>query len=139
ASAILFSTKGIVIKLAYAEGLDAETLMALRLGLALPVYIVIGALSVRDRFRTARPLPARRLVLATCFVGLLGYYVASYTDFLGLLHISAQFERMILFTYPLLVVLFGAWFFGHRIRPSALVAIGIAYCGLALMVIEKLG
>jgi drug/metabolite transporter (DMT)-like permease len=139
ASALLFSTKGIIIKLAYAEGLDAETLMALRLGLALPVYLVIGAFSIRDRRRTGRALPDRRLVFATCLVGLLGYYVASYTDFLGLQYVSAQFERMILFTYPLLVVLFGAWFFGQKTRPAALVCIGIAYCGLALMVVEKLG
>lgn len=139
ASALLFSTKGIIIKLAYEEGLDAETLMALRLGLALPVYLVIGALSIRDRRRTGRALPNRRLVLGTCLVGLLGYYVASYTDFLGLIHVSAQFERMILFTYPLLVVLFGALFFGHKASPAVLVCMGIAYCGLALMVLEKLG
>ncbi|MCW5713337.1 MAG: DMT family transporter [Bauldia sp.] len=139
ASALLFSTKGIVIKLAYAEGLDAETLMALRLGLALPVYLVIGALSIRDRRRTGRALPPRRQVVAACFVGILGYYVASYTDFLGLRYVSAQFERMILFTYPLLVVLFGAWFFGQKPQRSAIIAIGIAYCGLALMVMEKLG
>jgi len=139
ASALLFSTKGIIIKLAYEEGLDAETLMALRLGLALPVYLVIGAFSIRDRRRTGRALPDRRLVFATCFVGLLGYYVASYTDFLGLQYVSAQLERMILFTYPLLVVLFGAWFFGQKTRPAALVCIAVAYCGLALMVVEKLG
>lgn len=139
AAAFLFSTKGVVIKLAYEEGLDAETLMALRLGLSLPVYLAIGALSIRDRRKTGRPLPGRRLVLSACFVGFLGYYVASYTDFLGLEYVSAQFERMIIFTYPLLVVLFGAWFFGQKARPAAFVCIAIAYGGLALMIVEKLG
>ncbi|MGV8839384.1 MAG: DMT family transporter [Bauldia sp.] len=139
AAAFLFSTKGIVIKLAYEEGLDAETLMALRLGLSLPVYLAIGVFSIRDHRKTGRPLPGLRLVASACFVGFLGYYVASYTDFLGLQYVSAQFERMIIFTYPLLVVLFGAWFFGQKARPAALVCIAIAYGGLALMIVEKLG
>ena len=99
ASALLFSTKGIIIKLGYQEGLDAETLLALRLGIALPVFLAIGALSLRDRARKARPLPSLRLVAASAGVGLLGYYFAAYTDFLGLQYISAQFERMILFTF----------------------------------------
>ena len=36
-------------------------------------------------------------MLAT-FAGLLGYWFASYTDFLGLVYISAQFERLM--SYP---------------------------------------
>ncbi len=136
-SALLFSAKGVVIKLAYGEGLDAETLMASRLGLALPVYLAIGALSLHDRFRRSRPLPSRRLVLAAAGVGLLGYYGASYLDFLGLETISAQFERMILFTFPLFVVLFGAWFFGLPARREVLLAIAVSYAGLALMFAGK--
>jgi drug/metabolite transporter (DMT)-like permease len=138
ASALLFASKGVVVKLAYQEGLDAETLLALRLGLALPVYLAIGALSFRDRARTGRPLPVRRLVIASALVGLLGYYVASYTDFLGLQYISAQFERMILFTFPLFVVLFGAWFFNLPARREVLIAIAVAYAGLAIMFFGRL-
>jgi drug/metabolite transporter (DMT)-like permease len=132
-AALLFSSKGIVIKLAYGEGLDPETLLGIRLGLALPVYLAIGALSLRDRARQGRSLPGRRLVAGAALVGVLGYYVASYTDFLGLQYISAQFERMILFTFPLFVVLFGAWFFGQPIRRAALIAIAISYAGLAII------
>lgn len=131
--AILFASKGIIIKLAYGEGLDAETLLGLRLALALPVYLVIGAISLRDRALQGRGLPSRDLVIRAALVGVLGYYVASYADFLGLQHIGAQFERMILFTFPLFVVLFGAWFFGQPIRRAAVVAIGIAYIGLAVV------
>ena len=49
---------------------------------------------------------------------MLGYWFASYTDFLGLVYISAQFERLILFTYPAFVVLFGALFFGQPMRRA---------------------
>jgi drug/metabolite transporter (DMT)-like permease len=135
--ALLFSTKAVVIKLAYAETIDAETLLALRMGLALPFYAVIGGLPVRDRVRGGRPLPPARQIMAAAAVGLLGYWFASYTDFLGLEYISAQFERLILFTYPLFVVVFGAMFFRQPIRLRALLALGVSYIGLAAIFGEK--
>ncbi|MCW5696373.1 MAG: EamA family transporter [Bauldia sp.] len=139
AGAVLWSTKGIFIKLAYAEGVDATTLLALRLGLSLPVYLVIGAFSLRDRHRDGRGLPSARAIAMTAFVGFLGYYVASYTDFLGLQYISAQFERMILFTFPLFVVIFGALWFGQKVQPMGLVAIGVSYAGIAVMFAGRAG
>ena len=48
-------------------------------------------------------------------LGLLGYYGASILDFLGLQYISASLERLILFTYPLLTILIGVFFFGTRL------------------------
>jgi drug/metabolite transporter (DMT)-like permease len=131
--AVLFSTKAIFIKLAYAEGINAETLLALRMLLSLPFYVSIGLLSVAERHRTGRELPSGGLVFRAALVGLLGYWFASYTDFLGLVYISAQFERLILFTYPAFVVLFGALFFAQPIRPKALTGIAISYAGLALI------
>src|SRR5690606_8795224 len=84
AGAVLFSTKGVGIKLAYAEGVDAETLLALRMALAMPFYLVVGVLAVRERTRRDEALPERRLVVRAGLVGVLGYWFASYTDFLGL-------------------------------------------------------
>lgn len=136
--ALLFSTKAVAIKLAYEDPVDAETLLALRMLMAMPFYAAIGALSVRDRIRTGRPLPSRGLVVRALLVGLLGYWFASYTDFLGLEFITAQFERLILFTYPLFVVLFGAMFFGQPVRLRALLAIGVSYLGLVVIFGEKL-
>ena len=137
--AALFSTKAIFIKLAYGEGINAETLLALRMVLSLPVYAAIGLLSVRDRVRTGRPLPDRALVLRAAGVGALGYWFASYADFLGLVYISAQFERLILFTYPAFVVILGALFFAQPIRLRTVVGIGISYAGLAFIFATKLG
>jgi drug/metabolite transporter (DMT)-like permease len=142
AGAILFSTKAVAIKLAYADTatpVDAETLLALRMLMALPFYLVIGLLAVRDRRRTGKPLPPRRQAVAALLVGLLGYWFASYTDFLGLEYISAQFERLILFTYPLFVVILGALFFGQAISPRAVLAILVSYLGLAVIFGDKLG
>ena len=71
-------------------------------------------------------------------VGLLGYWFARYTDFAGLEYISAQFERLILFTYPLFVVLFGAAFFGQPMRLRTVAAIAVSYIGLAVIFTDKL-
>ena len=133
AGALLFSTKAIAIKLVYQDHVDATTLLALRMLVSLPFYAAIGLYSVRDRKTTGRPLPATRLVAAAAAVGLLGYWVASYLDFLGLEYISAQYERLILFTYPLFVVIFGALFFGQRITARIVVAIAISYLGLIVI------
>jgi drug/metabolite transporter (DMT)-like permease len=140
--ALLFSTKAIIIKLAYADTatpVDAITLLALRMMMALPIYLVIGGLAVRERKRSGEPLPPRGAVIKALFVGLLGYWFASYTDFAGLQYISAQFERLILFTYPLFVVLLGALFFGQKIQLRAVLAILVSYIGLAVIFSEKLG
>jgi drug/metabolite transporter (DMT)-like permease len=137
AGAILFSTKAIIIKLAYGGGINAETLLALRMGLALPFYGIIGWTALADRRRSGRPLPSRSLVLRAAFVGMIGYWFASYTDFLSLVYISAQFERLILFTYPAFVVVLGALFFAQPIRRAAIIGIAISYTGLALIFATK--
>lgn len=136
--AALFSTKGIIIKLAYGVRLDAETLLALRMGLSLPFYLAIASFALRDRRRSGLPLPGLRVWISAILVGLLGYWFASYADFLGLKYITAQFERLILFTYPLFVVLLGALFFGQPVTRRILVAIAVSYSGLALIFSENL-
>ena len=136
--AILFSTKAIAIKLAYGDPVDAATLLALRMALSVPIYVVIGALAVADRRRRGEPLPAAKTVLLAALIGALGYWFASYSDFIGLEFISAQFERLILFTYPLFVVIFGALFFRQPMRLKAVAAILVSYGGLALIFVEKM-
>jgi drug/metabolite transporter (DMT)-like permease len=138
AGAFLFSSKAIIIKLGYGEGLNAETLIALRMVLALPFYGAIGLISVRQRLTTGRALPDFGLVWRAAAVGVLGYWFASYADFLGLVFISAQFERLILFTYPAFVVLFGALFFSQPIRARTVLGIAISYAGLSLIFATRL-
>src|SRR5690606_39408071 len=77
-------------------------------------------------------LTPRRL-LACMAVGALGYYVSSYLDFAGLAFVSAQYERLVLFTYPFFVLLFGVWFFGDRMNWKLLPAMLITYAGLMVI------
>ena len=141
--AFLFASKGIWIKLAYHYQTDASSLLTLRLALATPFFLLGGVLTwwrARGSNTSALPPVDRepRLYLKAMAVGVLGYWVASYTDFASLETLSPQFERMILFTYPLFVILFGAFVFGQALRVSALWTFAIAYAGLALVFVTDL-
>ena len=131
--ALLFATKGIIIKLMYAEQIGVETLLALRMAFAIPLYLIIALWTLRRRAAKAMGLPPRSVLLRAALVGLLGYYLANYLDFLGLVFITAHFERLILFTYPLFVMIFGAHFFGGRMTAWGIAALVLSYLGLAII------
>ena len=128
--AVLFAAKGILIKLAFAEGVDTLTLLALRMGLSVPVYVAVGVLAYARERQRAVPMPAYAKAL---LIGVIGYWFSSYADFKGLETLTPQFERLILFTYPLFVLLLGAALFNMPLRWKPLVAFGIAYLGLAVV------
>ena len=41
---LLFSSKAVVVKLSYAEGVDTITALMLRMGFSLPIFLVVGIL-----------------------------------------------------------------------------------------------
>ncbi|MGE5337736.1 MAG: DMT family transporter [Gemmatimonadota bacterium] len=125
---VLFSGKAIVIKLAYRYGVDAETLLALRMLLAVPFFVAVLWWTSRG----ARPLtPTEHAKVVV--LGLLGYYAASYADFLGLQYISAGLERLILFLNPTIVLVLSVLFFARRVDRRDLIALALAYGGIVLV------
>jgi drug/metabolite transporter (DMT)-like permease len=128
AGAVGFSFKAILVKLAYQYDVDAETLLALRMAFSLPFFLVMALVAGR---RATRRLDGRDW-LWMAGLGFLGYYLASYLDFLGLQYISAALERLILFLYPTLVIVLSALFLGKPITGRALAALGLCYLGIAL-------
>jgi drug/metabolite transporter (DMT)-like permease len=133
-AAVGFSFKAILVKLAYRYGVDAETLLALRMAFSLPFFIAMGWMSAHRATRRLTPHDGAWLF----GLGLLGYYLASYLDFLGLHYISAALERLILFVYPTLVVLLAALWLGQPLTRRALGALALCYAGIALAVAHDL-
>ena len=131
ASAILFSSKSIFIKLAYQEAVSPVTLLTLRMVFALPFFLIMVFLSGR---REQSATLTQRDWLVLFLLGFGGYYLASLLDFLGLQYISAGLERLVLFLYPTLTVLITA--FVLRRPPSRLtwLAILVSYAGMTLVV-----
>ena len=135
--AALFATKGIVIKLALNEGIDTVTTLTWRMIVAVPIFLTVGIIGYRRKLRelpasTPSPLTLP-VLLQTLGVGVLGYYVASLLDFSALEYISAQFDRLILLTYPFFVVLFGAVFFKRKITLPMIGALAVSYFGIAII------
>ncbi len=127
----LFSFKSIVIKLAYQYQIGADQVIALRMLMSAPVYLAIFAyLHYKKPLPFVRVWQRKWLLLAA---GLLGYYLASLLDLIGLTLISAQLERLILFTYPGFVMLF-SWLFWRRLPGSkTLIAMLVTYLGILLV------
>jgi len=133
--ATCFSTKAIFVKLAYRDtGVSAVTLLALRMIFSLP-FFVISAITASGKQNNIRFSPKQWFYVA--LVGCLGYYVSSLLDFLGLQYVSAGIERLILFIYPTMVLLFIALFFGDRIRQKQWLAVAITYAGLILAFVAE--
>jgi drug/metabolite transporter (DMT)-like permease len=129
-AAIAFSGKAIIIKLAYRHGVDAVTLLALRMLFSAPLFALLAWWATRDSAVPALSGPDLRGVL---ILGLVGYYLASYFDFLGLQHITAALERLILFVHPTFVLIFSALLFHRKITQRDLVAVALSYLGIALV------
>lgn len=131
--ASFFSTKAIFIKLAYLEQSDAALMLAYRMIFSLPVFAAIGVWALMKRRASGTADPSRGEYLRAAFVGFLGYYVASQFDFAGLMFITAQLERLVLFTYPLFVMFLSAALYGERITRSGFAAAAVTYTGLGIV------
>ena len=125
---IAFSGKAIIVKLAYRYGVDAVTLIMLRMLFALPFFAVMAWWASRGK-----PPLTRKDWLGVLGLGFTGYYLASFLDFAGLAYISASLERLILYLNPTLVLLLGLVLYKRRITSPQLLGMGISYCGVMLV------
>ncbi len=131
-----FSLRPILIKLAYGYVVDPVTLLALRMLFSLPFFLAAAAWAGRGEQRS--PV-SRRDAWAIVCLGFVGYYFASFVDFLGLQYISAGLGRLILFLYPTLVVLLSLAFLRKRPSGREIAALALTYSGLALVLWRATG
>jgi len=124
----LFSLKSIFIKLAYAHGLETNTLLFLRMVISLPIYLLILLYLIARR--TAPQSSIKNHFATIVFLGFIGYFLASWLDLKGLEYISAGLERLTLFTYPIFVAIFGALFFKIPITKKLYLTLFLTYLGL---------
>ncbi|WP_026462322.1 DMT family transporter [Adhaeribacter aquaticus] len=133
-SAVCFSSKAVIVKLAYQYHVDTISLLTLRMAFSVPVFVVTGFFSKSNKGAQSGSISSKDygwLIL----MGFIGYYLSSLFDFLGLQYISAGLERLILFVYPTLVVLFSYLFLGKPIYPKQYIALGLTYAGVLLVLL----
>ncbi|WP_413700166.1 DMT family transporter [Psychromonas sp. KJ10-10] len=135
---LLFSLKSIFIKFAYAQGLDANSVLVLRMAIAVPFYVVILIYLLVKQKGEAVAVISKPITLQVLGLGFLGYYLSSLLDLMGLEYISAQLERLTLFTYPFLVAIIGYFLFKHPLSKRMIASLIISYLGLWVVMGQEL-
>jgi drug/metabolite transporter (DMT)-like permease len=129
-ASIFFSTKAIFVKLAFRDtGVDALTLLSLRMLFSLPFYIAAAWIAGR---KAGEARLSRRDWLLVIAMGILGYYLSSLFDFIGLQYVSAGLERLILFLYPTFAILINTYYFKTKLEKAQLIALLLTYLGIGI-------
>lgn len=126
--AIAFSGKAIIVKLAYRYGVDAVTLIMYRMLFALPIFTLMAWWASRGKAALTR-----KDWLGVLWLGLTGYYLASFLDFAGLAYITASLERLILYLNPTLVLLLGLVLYRRQVTRPQIIGMAVSYSGVVLV------
>jgi drug/metabolite transporter (DMT)-like permease len=133
---LLFSLKSIFIKFLYLEDLGADEVLFFRMAMSLPIYMIILIWLLRTKTSNAKiDLSATTKIF---LLGFVGYYLASLLDLMSLELISAQLERLGLFTYPFMVALLGFFFFKEPLTLRLVFSLVITYAGLLVVMGQEI-
>lgn len=131
--AMLFSGKAILVKLSFAYGADAETLLALRMLMSMPLFWGIFWWEARRKPMS----PTTWLDRGKLFLlGFLGYFFSSYINFLGLQYISVGLERIVLYLTPTIVLLISYFVLHKPISRLQWYALVVGYLGVFIVFIQ---
>lgn len=127
-AAVLFASKGLFAKGLYQRGVGFELLVTVRAVLALPLFAWFALRRSTDA--AAGPAPRRKALAAAALAGAIGYYVGALVDFWALTMIDASIERVLLFSYPAMVILISS--LQRRRAPEARVVLAmvVTYVGI---------
>ncbi len=126
---VLFSSKAVMVKLAYQYQVDAISMLLLRMLFSFPFYVAIPFIY---RNKQTNNIILKTDYLWVALFGVVGYYLASYFDFVGLIYIKASLERIILFLYPTIVLLLNSIFLKKQITKIQKGAILLTYFGILI-------
>ncbi len=130
---VMFSSKAIMVKLSYQYKIDAIGILFLRMLFSFPFYVAIAYIYRKDNEEALKKVPNNKNnYLWVLFFGFVGYYLASLFDFIGLQYIKASLERIILFVYPTIVLLFNRIFLKKPITKNQQFAILLTYVGIVI-------
>ncbi|RZA08729.1 MAG: DMT family transporter [Proteobacteria bacterium] len=128
-SGFCFGFLGVLGKWAFAYGLSPGEYLGWRF------LTASGALSLFLAIKNPRAFILPRPQILRCLgLGAGGYAVFSSCFFSALNGLSASLTVLLLYTYPVLVCLGAALFFGERLRRLQLIALPLVIAGLAMLV-----
>ena len=130
-AAVFLAVKPVIIKIAYQYGPDATTLLALRMVMTVPFFILLLAIFERNIPNQMRL--ARTDWIKVLFLGFTGYYAASFLDFVSLQYISVGLSRSIVYLNPAIVLLLSILLKQQKASLALIGAMATAYFGVVLV------
>jgi len=127
-STVGLSLKGIFGKFAFIAGASVLTLVLVRMLMALPLFWAADRIT---RGTDRAPMSRRDVGLGLCFGSM--FLVAMLTDFTAIDRLGAGLSRIVLFTYPLIVVLIASAMERRWPSPRQLTAFVVSYGGLMIV------
>ncbi len=128
--AILFASKGLFSKALYQRGVGFELLVAVRAVLAMPLFAWVALRPRLDANGAPPPAARPRAILAAALAGIICYYVGAMVDFWALMLIDASIERVLLFSYPALVILISSLRTRRAPDSRVVLAMAVTYLGI---------
>lgn len=110
-SAVCFGTGAIIIKIAYSMNLTAWQFLVMQNLCAVPLLLVIYALSPGKNWHNLR-----QKMIKLAILGIFGTLGTSVTVFLAFEHIEAGVGTVLFYTYPAFVSLGSLFFFQEKLR-----------------------
>jgi drug/metabolite transporter (DMT)-like permease len=130
-AAMLFASKGIFGKLLYQRGVGFELLVTVRALIAMPLFGWMALRAAPPPHADAAAAPVRpRAFWAAVIAGIVCYYVGALVDFWALVLIDASIERVLLFSYPAMVVALGAVLERRAPEANVVWAMLLTYVGI---------
>ena len=135
-AAILFASKGLFSKALYQRGVGFELLVTARALLAMPLFIWFALFNNKgnnkgtNRGESAAARLPWRAFAAAAVAGITCYYVGAMVDFWALEMIDASIERVLLFSYPALVVLINSFMRREPPERRVVLAMLVTYAGI---------
>jgi len=129
-SSMALSFKAVLVKLGYGLGLDAMTLMLMRLYIAIPFFVVtLLLIEGKGAFR----VKGSDLAIFA-LMGVAGMGSAMLFSFWSLELIDASVNMVLTFTYPAMTVMIMAAYGGEPVTAARLFSLAATFAGLALVV-----
>jgi drug/metabolite transporter (DMT)-like permease len=127
ASAAGFGTLGILARYAYADGLDALTILFMRFSLS---AVAMAAVLVVRRER----LPRGGALIRLAGMGAIGYVGQAFSYFTAVKYASPGLVGLLLYLYPTIVAILSTTWLHEPMTRLKVLALGLALAGTALTV-----
>ena len=130
-SAVLFASKGLFAKGLYQRDVGSVLLVTVRAVLAMPLFLWVATRRATPApVEESRPAPRPGAYLAAAIAGVVGYYVGALVDFWALTLIDASIERLLLFSYPAIVILISSLRSRRAPQVRVVAAMLVTYVGI---------